>query len=319
MSGCPVENCYAPDATCALGNLLLKNCPNWGGQEKLSAEPSPQNGDEIVLPWSGSALGKNDVAFITDRKSPLTVGILGAENAGKTSLLAAWYLLIGRGAKISSRHTFSGSFTLSGWEAVARSMQWRPGVQPEFPPHTSTRGTREKGLLHLSFMEDSNLLRDYLFADAPGLWFQRWAINEEAPDAQGARWVVQNADAFILTADCAALAGTERGSARSAIQLLARRLSANLHGRPVALAWTKSDIAIADTMRQAVLDAVSSQIPDFIEISVSMQAPVGQDTGVGVGLTDLLRQLLETRRLKATLPASRAKNDDPLFLFGARS
>ena len=122
----------------------------------------------------------------------------------------------------SDRHTFSGSFTLSGWEAVARSMQWRPGVQPEFPPHTSTRGTREKGLLHLSFMENSDLLRDYLFADAPGLWFQRWAINEEAPDAQGARWVVQNADVFILTADCAALAGTERGSARSAIQLLAR-------------------------------------------------------------------------------------------------
>jgi hypothetical protein len=85
------------------------------------------------------------------------------------------------------------------------------------------------------------------------------------------------------------------------------------------LAWTKSDIAIADTMRQAVLGAVSSQIPDFIEIYVSMQAPAGQDTGVGVGLTDLLRQVLEARRLKATLPASRAKKDDPLFLFGARS
>src|SRR5271163_3156399 len=107
MSGCPLENCYAPDATCALGTLLVKNCPNWNGQEKLSAEPSPQNDDEIVLPWSGSALGKSDVAFITGRKSPLTIGVLGPENAGKTSLLAAWYLLIGRGAKISDRHTFS--------------------------------------------------------------------------------------------------------------------------------------------------------------------------------------------------------------------
>ena len=319
MSGCSLETCDAPDATCALGNLLLKNCRNWNGLEKLPAEPFPQNDDAIVLPWSGSALGKRDVAFITGRKSPLTIGILGAENAGKTSLLAAWYLLIGRGAKISDRHTFSGSFTLAGWEAVARSMQWRPGVQPEFPPHTSTRGTRERGLLHLSFKEDGRLLQDYLFADAPGLWFQRWAINEEAPDAQGARWVVQNADVFILTADCAALAGTERGSARSAIQLLARRLSANLRGRPVILAWTKSDIAVADTMRQAVLDTVSSQIPSFREISVSMQALPGQDTGVGVGLSDLLQLLMDTRRLKTRLPASRAKNDDPLFLFGARS
>jgi hypothetical protein len=198
-------------------------------------------------------------------------------------------------------------------------MQWKPGVQPEFPPHTSTRGTREKGLLHFSFVEESALLRDYLFADAPGLWFQRWAVNEEAADAQGARWVVQNADAFILTADCAALAGPDRGSARSAIQLLARRLGANLRGRPVILAWTKSDIAIADTMRQAVRDAVSSQIPDYSEIVVSMQTPSGEQTGVGVGLVDLLSLILKTRRLKPVLPATRAKKDDPLFLFGARS
>jgi hypothetical protein len=94
----------------------------------------------------------------------------------------------------------------------------------------------------------------------------------------------------------------QRGSALSAIQLLARRLSANLHGRTVVLAWTKSDIAIADTMRQAVLDAASSQIPGFREISVSMQAPSGQDTGVGVGLTDLLQLLLDTRRLERPSP-----------------
>lgn len=33
------------------------------------------------------------------------------------------------------------------------------------------------------------------------------AINEEASDARGARWIVQNADAFVLAADSAALSG----------------------------------------------------------------------------------------------------------------
>jgi hypothetical protein len=202
---------------------------------------------------------------------------------------------------------------------VARTMQWKPGAPPEFPSHTSTRGSREQGLLHLAFREDRHRLRDYLFADAPGLWFQRWAINEEAPDARGARWIAQNADAFILTADCAALSGVDRGSARAALQLLARRLGANRRGRPVTLVWTKSDIQVTPAMKAAVRDAVRSQIPDFEEFAVSMEAPPGDTTGVGMGLTDLLRHTLQIRRLMQTLPLSGAKTHDPLFLFGTRS
>ena len=181
---CPHENCFAPDTTCALGNLFFKDCARWNRVETPDAEIS-RSDDEIVLPWSGSALGRSDIAFVTGRRSPTTIGVFGPENAGKTSLLAAWYLLIGRGATLSERHKFAGSFTLPGWEAVARTMQWMPGNPPEFPAHTSTRGSREQGLLHLAFCEDRRRLRDYLFADAPGLWFQRWAINEEAPDARG--------------------------------------------------------------------------------------------------------------------------------------
>jgi hypothetical protein len=315
---CPLEDCFAPDTTCSLGHLFLKDCDRWNGAQKPDSEIL-RGDDEIVLPWSGSALGRSDIAFVTGRRSPTTIGVFGPENAGKTSLLAAWYLLIGRGAPVSQRHNFAGSFTLAGWEAVARTMRWTPGTPPEFPAHTSTRGTREQGLLHLAFREDGHHLRDYLFADAPGLWFQRWAVNAEAPDAKGARWIVQNADAFILTADCAALSGPDRGSARAALQLLARRLGANRRGRPVTLVWTKSDIPVASTMQTAVRDAVQSQIPNAEEFVISMEAPLGDTTGVGTGLTDLLRQTLQIRRLKLELPTSRAKTDDPLFLFGTRS
>ncbi len=318
MKECPLETCFVPDTTCALGHLLLRDCANWNGAEKSDADLA-RSDDEIVLPWSGSALGRSDIAFVTGRRSPTTIGIFGPENAGKTSLLAAWYLLIGRGAPISERHEFAGSFTLPGWEAVARTMQWKPGAPPEFPAHTSTRGAREQGLLHLAFREEGYRLRDYLFADAPGLWFQRWAINEEALDARGARWIVQNADAFILTADCAALSGVDRGSARAALQLLARRLGGGRRGRPVTLVWTKSDIPVAEPMRAAVREAVRSQIPDFGEFAVSIKAPHEDTRGVGIGLSELLRQTLEIRRLTQSLPPSTAKTEDPLFLLGARS
>jgi Double-GTPase 2 len=318
MKECPLDTCFVPDTTCALGHLSLKDCPKWTGLEK-SDTAQTESDDEIVLPWSGSALGRTDIAFVAGRRAPTMIGVVGPENAGKTSLLAAWYLLIGRGAAISKRHAVAGSFTLTGWEAVARSMQWAPGTMPEFPAHTSTRGGRGQGLLHLAVREDGNRLRDYLFTDAPGLWFQKWAINEQAPDAKGARWIAENADAFVLTADCAALAGTDRGSARSALQLLARRLGANRRGRPVTLVWTKSDIPVADSMQAAVRDAVRAQIPDFEELKVSMQARPEDTAGLGTGLTDLLRHTLQIRRLTQVLLPSRAKTDDPLFLFGARS
>jgi hypothetical protein len=85
------------------------------------------------------------------------------------------------------------------------------------------------------------------------------------------------------------------------------------------LVWTKSDIPVAETMQVAVRDAVRSQIPDFEELKVSMQAPPDDTAGLGTGLIDLLKHTLEIRRLTQVLPPSRANTDDPLFLFGARS
>jgi hypothetical protein len=317
MKQCPVATCFTPEATCALGHLKLTDCPEWTGSGEKDAAV-PESSDEIILPWSGAALGRTDVGFVAGRAKPMMVSLVGPENAGKTTLLAAWYLLVGRGVPISDRHRFAGSFTLSGWEAVARSLQWAPGSPPEFPAHTSTRGGRGQGLLHFAFREDDERLRDYLFTDAPGLWFQKWAMNEEAGDAAGARWIFERADLFLLLADCAALSGQERGSARSAIQVLARRVGASRRGRPVILVWAKSDIQLPAEIEKSVRDAVKSQIPDMEEFSVSMRAQPEGDEGRGVGLTTLLEKVLQFRRLKQTLPSARGDSSDPLFLFGVR-
>ncbi len=51
---------------------------------------------------------------------------------------------------------------------------------------------------------------DVLLTDAPGRWFSQWALYEEAPAAEGARWIARNADAFLVFADSGEDAWLER-------------------------------------------------------------------------------------------------------------
>ena len=156
-----------------------------------------------------------------------------------------------------------------------------------------------------------------MVTDAPGEWFRKWAINREAPDAEGARWAAEHADLFLLVADREALAGHERGAARTEIQLLARRLADELRGRPVALVWTKTDIPISENTEKAVRSGVRRAIPDVAEFAVTiMSEPDG--TGTGQGLLNLLRWALHVKRPTVRLPEPGVDNFDPIFIFGAR-
>lgn len=317
MNACSRSICFAPESTCDLGFLDRAKCSAWKGRDAAEAAPGEMATDELLLPWSGSALGLVDLGFVAGRTKPLIVGIVGPQNAGKTTLLAAWYLLIGRDLTASNKRRFAGSYSLAGWEAVAGALRWAPGQQPSFPPHTTSRGGRAPGLLHLAFRDADGEARGYLFADAPGEWFQKWAVNRDAVDGEGARWVAEHADLFLLIADREALSGPNMGSARGSLQLLARRLAAERAGRPVALVWTKSDVAIAPEMEKAVRDAAFGSMPDVVEFSVS----IASDTDAsdkGQGLLELLDWTLGIRRQRVSLPPVSAISSDPLFIFGAR-
>lgn len=315
MNSCLGPNCFAPETSCAMGNMELAKCPQWKGA--IPEEPAQDAGvQHVSLPWTGNALGLADLNFVTGRAKPLIVGIAGQESAGKTTLLAAWYLLLGRTRLTDDAWQFGGSFSLEGWEAVAAAMRWSPGQAPGFPPHTSSRGARAPGLLHLAFRHCGHQLRDFLFADAPGEWFKRWATDEHADDAEGARWVSQHADVLLLVADRQALSGTKMGSARSAFQLLATRVGAQRRGRPVALVWTKADVEVAPEMEARIRQAVMSIMPDAAEFSVSVLADGTSD--VGIGFQELFQWILGRRRSVAELPSAAASGADPLFVFGRR-
>jgi len=319
MHKCKRETCFVPDTGCDFGYTDLSQCPAWCSQVKETST-EPKKVDEVLLPWSGSALGLADLGFVSGRARPFVVGIAGPQNAGKTTLLGAWYLLLGRAAVQAADREFAGSYSLAGWEAIAGAMRWEPGQPPGFPPHTSSRTGRAPGLLHLSFWDESEARStDYLFADAPGEWFQKWAINRESAEGEGARWIADRADVFLFVADREALAGENMGSARNALRLLARRLADERRGRPVALVWTKSDIEISSEIERAVRDAVLNVMPDAIEFSVSVVSNGAESSGQGAGLIELLQWTLAVRRERLALPTSTGDCDDPLFMYGARS
>ena len=318
MAECAQETCFlSDDAGCSLGHPNPLDCPARKAAPAGKQDDQPPQ-ESVAMPWSGDVLGLTDLGFVAGRRKPTVLAIMGPHKAGKTTLLGAWYLLLGRGCRPNDKLQFSGSSSLAGWEVVANSLRWEPGsIPPAFPPHTSSRGARIPGLLHLAFKQDGSHRRDFLMTDAPGEWFRKWAINRDAPDAEGARWAAEHADAFLLVADREALAGKEMGAARSGIQYLARRLADELEGRPVALVWTKADVPITSEMEKTVRTSVLRVIPEAVEFVVSI-IPGADGTENEQGFLDVLCWVLEVRRPTVRLPEPEGRSLDPVFMLGGK-
>ena len=137
--GCSRKTCFVPDTGCGLGHINLADCPAWTSRSEAATE-APKASEHGLLPWSGRPLGLSDLVFLAGRAHPFVVGVVGPYNAGKTTLLAAWYLLTGRGTLSKRDRQFAGSYSLAGWESVAGSLRWTPGQPLAFPPHTSSKG-----------------------------------------------------------------------------------------------------------------------------------------------------------------------------------
>lgn len=235
-SECSRPTCFAPDTPCILG--LDEGCD--------ALATSPADADETyessgrALPWSGLALGLSDLFPIVATARPHIIGIVGAAGAGKTTLLAAHWVAARRGIGSYGRG-FAGSYTLSGWHQIARHLQWIPWGSG-FPPHTSAVNERSPALLHFGLNSPGQPPKQLLYTDAPGEWFTQWA--EEPGEAEGARWVADHADAFVLLADSDALSGPNRGVARAEYESLANQLATAAQERPVVPVLAKADIPV---------------------------------------------------------------------------
>lgn len=322
MTRCPDSRCNAPAISCRRGEPLLTDCEVWCSAKRKAqggagtAEPKIDT-RSIRLPWSGAALGTTDLPFVTGRSEPKLVAVIGPHNAGKTTLLGLFYQQIGRRGLLGDAK-FAGSYSLEGWEAIAHAMRWEAGV-PRFPPHTSSGSGRAPGLLHMASRRSDTGIADLLFADSPGEWFQRWAIEPLAADAEGAAWLLERASALLIVADCEALAGEQRGPARNDIIQLVRRVAAARRGRPAALVWTKADVAVPAAIREAVTKAVKLVMPDIVDFETSVVA--FERNGNKVDAQDSVRAVLDWTIAPLprgfAVPELAPTGDDPFFAIGA--
>ncbi len=252
-SYCSEGHCYAPDTTCKMGAEDHRQCPHWK-EEAAPQEPGlPAGPVAAAFPWNGGPFGKDDAAIVAARGRPAVIGILGAEGAGKTTALGLLYSLL-HGGRCFRGWRFAGSYTLGGWETIAHNLRWHGTTPPSFPPHTPRGAARVPGLLHLALRAEDGRLLDMLITDAPGEWFVRWAVQEDAAECEGARWVSEFATGLLVFADSEALAGPMRGEARSLLSLLIQRVGTNRRGRPTAAVWAKADIEVPERIRQSVED-----------------------------------------------------------------
>jgi hypothetical protein len=214
-------------------------------------------------------------------------------------------------------HQFCSSFTLGGWEGLAAYMRYRPeGVGPQFPPHTANTGQRVPGLLHLAQRRADGVLLDALLTDAPGEWFNKWATNETEDGAEGARWVAEHADAFLLFADSDELSGEKRGEARDELFKLAQRLAQHLNRRPIAIVWSKTDVEVQPLLREQIEKRLKLLFPTAPSFSVSVRKKREHSGDAAKEYLAVVSWLLAERipaMTGAVLPVSR--QDDPFFVY----
>lgn len=296
---CTFNGCHAPELSCGYGESDYEECTHWQAGGKSEATTSSVIEENAPLagfrfPWTGNAMGIEDMAYLVGSAKARVLTLAGAADAGKTSLLAAFYLLIARGI-FPDDVRFAGSLTLEGWENISNNLRWSAKNGPSFPPHTSSGVGRRPGLLHLTFdLLDQRC--ELLSADAPGEWFSDWATNKLHPLAEGARWLAGCTDVFLVIADSEALSGEERGLSRKALIDLLRRIGDERNDCPVALVWTKCDLAVSDEIETAVHEAAGRSLGSYPIFRVSMFSAANDQTrNQGQGILELLHWILTVK------------------------
>jgi len=282
MNQCANTRCHAHDGElCSDGHRDRSQCHSWqvNRLEDGNSAPGPtglMETSEVMarVPWSGSALGSDDLTHLVPRAQTILIGLLGAADAGKTTLLAVAYQHILLQGRTLGGARFAGSRSLEGWESIANSMRFLdPARHQTFPPHTPRGTGRVPGLLHVALRRPNGSFRDLLFTDAPGEWFTRWALSQDAPDTAGARWIAQYADAFLVIADSARLSGHQVGNARREVRQILERLADRVGHRPTRLVWAKHEQALPETTSQPITNILRNRIPHADQVECRHDQP----------------------------------------------
>ncbi len=315
---CTKEGCHAPDDFCLeLAGPLHEQCQFFvkAGAAEAPAKTTKSSTAATSIPWTGEWLRPAQVDLLTHRGTPMIIGLVGSSGAGKTTYLAMLYSLLFNGKRIEN-WDFAGSYTLNGWELQAKTLQ----VQEDGTVRNPDATPSDKdfySLYHLALRHDG-FLHDILFADSSGEVFSKWANNVNDPAAENARWIYDNAHAFLLFVDCEAII-EQRGRAKRDIVQLAEQVKRGLRGRPVVIVWSKADLA--EQMRENIVEAIkrslSENFPGAVSLEISNYSKSDSDqlchiNNVGVAKT-VLNQLANPQPLHIK-PAA-IQTDDFFLLY----
>ncbi|MDO3425525.1 hypothetical protein QWT87_11555 [Chryseobacterium sp. APV1] len=303
MSGkCSNPDCVAP-ISCHEGKENYTKCEFWndGGTQQVKSKNSQKKERKSELPWSGEALSIEELSTITFRNSPVVIGIIGRADAGKTTYLAMLFTLLLRGGKLKE-FNFCGTKTIKAWDVLYQKLS----IQQEkvaFPDPTPVQYIR---LLHLATRNQSKKLKDIFLTDVSGEVFSIWSKNKNDENAENARWVYKNANAFILFIDCNDLI-SRKAQAKTDILDLAQMLKQDLKNRPVIAVWSKSDKKekVHPIIREKLTEELKELFEVYEEIDISNFSSDDPDIKVhenNISVLDwLLLRVFETKKSEISI------------------
>ena len=131
---CSVQECGVKDGlACELGYIEMDKCPHFTKIEDEGTE-GLVSFDKVVgqrLPWTGRALGLNDIMLVSARSASNLVGLIGPFNAGKTAFLTSLFANLAKSGMIED-HLFAGSYTMDAWARLKQYTEWPESTAQHF-------------------------------------------------------------------------------------------------------------------------------------------------------------------------------------------
>ena len=315
---CNKDDCTAPKGLCSVtAEKDYRQCEHWNSvPEKIKKASKGSAKKNFSTPWSGLEFQPEHISLVSMRSTPAIIGMVGAANAGKTSYLGMLYTLLFNGKRFKA-WDFSGSYTLIGWERLGKYLRIKPNGQVDFPAPTPSNPDFYS-LYHLALKKENQFV-DLLFADSSGEVFSFWAKNIHDNNAENARWIYQNSQAFIFFVDCEALIKS-RGKEKQNIALLAGQIAANLNGRNVLVVWSKADLIseIRPNIREAVEHLLARHFPKALSLEISNFSKKDPDLLChqnNLKVTEHLLEALQKTEKRKLSPTYGDRHKDYFFLY----
>lgn len=301
---CANRHCrVSQDGKCLEGYEDLSKCPHYGrAPEEDEADQAPADVDEaafdgVHLP-NGLALKPDGANRVLGLLPSRVIGVIGAFDSGKTSVIAGLYDLFQMGPVSNS--VFAGSSTLHGLELICHDARV---ASQRNEPHSERTNRGEVRFYHFDVLRDG-ALRSLLVADRSGEEYEE--VSDLAANAS-AMFELHRADVIAILVDGRRLCSPEhRADAMGAIPLIVRGMVENgaFARRPnLAIVLTKHDEVLASPKKERAMDdfkAIADNLRDSFGAScgelrtfVTCASPKDPKADRGAGLPDLLDFLSE--------------------------